>query len=452
MTSKSAIHVFTRLLPVGSLLVSLPLVSLLVSPALADSTAQTDTTAAPVKAPLHPKKHKVAKAPSPDQVAVPTKKPVAAAPAVDTSSPLTLNLTYTGEDWQNSGGKQAGNDYMWGVDASLTVDGQKLFGWQGATFYVEGFYVGGKSLDDDYVGAGEAPSALDAFGTMNTPKLYQAYYDQQIGNTNILIGKYDVQTQFGTTHPMDLFANKSQAMTMTYFTAGLVGTNFPSVYPDTSVGVRVKQTFNDQWSVKLGLLNGEADSPDATASTDVVIAPKYGALALAEVDYTPSKYTKLMVGTWADTGLLTAFQYHAAPTQTWGEIGEYVGGATRLYTIEGARGVDGFFNIGLAPGTTNLASFTAEAGVTITGLFSARPKDGVGIAVAYDQNSQDFKNLYGGNLASYESVVEFTYRAKITDWLNVQPEVDYIGNPALAYPSKSAFAYGLHFELHREFN
>jgi porin len=347
---------------------------------------------------------------------------------------------------------------MYGVDASLTADLQKLAGLQGGKIYVEGFYVGGKSLDENYVGAGEAPSALDAFQSNNVAKLYQLYYDQQFGGTNILIGKFDVQQQFGTTRPMDLFADKAQAMTMSYFTAGLVSANFPSVYPDTSVGLRIKQTFNDQWSVKAAVLNGEADSPDAAATSAVVFAPKYGVLGLGEVDYTPSKYTKLMAGVWTDTGQLTEWGHFTptfAPVTTWGEVGEYVGAATRLYTIEGSRGIDGFFNLGASPSDTNFTDRSGDVGMTVTGLFEARPNDKMGIAFAIEHNSTDFKNfegLFGTHLANYESLVEGTYRAKITDWLNLQPEVDYIWNPVLATPVKSAFAYGLHFELHRDFN
>jgi len=456
--SKTAIHFLKWSFPLGSLLVSLPLGSVLASPAMADTAVLIDpnsATAAPAMAAVR-SKPTVIKASRPDSAAVPTRKPAAVvAAATAETSPFDLNITYTGEAWQNHGGTKTGFDYMYGVDASLTVNLQKLVGLQDAKIYVEGYYVGGKSLES-FTGAEQAPSALDAFSSQNVAKLYQLYYEQQFAGTNILIGKFDVQQQFGTTHPMDLFANKAQAMTMTYFTAGLINLNFPSVYPDTSVGVRIKQQINDQWSVKVAVLNGEADSPDATNSSAVVFAPKYGVLGLGEVDYTPSKYTKLMAGVWTDTGQLTEWRYHAAPLTTWGEVGEYVGGATRIYTIEGSRGVDAFFNVGLAPSATNLADRSGDVGITVTGLFAARPNDKLGVAFALDHNSTDFKNfenlVAGKHLADYESVVEGTYRAKITDWLNVQPQVDYIGNPALASPAKSAFAFGLHFELHRDFN
>ena len=115
MTSKTAIHFLKWSLPLGSLLVSLPLGSLLASPALADTAVVADpigATAAPAKATVRPNP-KVIKASRPNSAAVPTRKPAAvvAAAAAETS-PLDLNISYTGEAWQNTGGTRTGFDYM----------------------------------------------------------------------------------------------------------------------------------------------------------------------------------------------------------------------------------------------------------------------------------------------------------------------------------------------------
>jgi porin len=424
MASKAAIHFWIWAFPFGSLLVS---------PALA-----ADLTAAPA-------------APAPPAIAA-------------ASNPFDLGVTYVGEIWDNNGGLKTGTNYIYGVDANLTIDAQKLFGLQGGKFYIEGFYVGGKSQDLDYTSALAAPSPLDAYGSMNLAKLYQLYYEQPFGATDILVGKYDLQQQFGTTAPMSLFGDKAQIINDALAAEGYaVGLNGPSEYPNTAVGLRVKQTFNNQWSVSVGLLDGEADSPVGRNATDVEIKNVYGALGIGEVDYTPDKYTKLMAGVWGETGQLDKMGQYTptfAPVQTWGEAGGYVGGATRLYTIEGSRGVDGFFNIGVAPGDTNIVSGSVEGGLTFTGLIGARPKDQLGVAVAVTQPGSGFRalELLGGtHLATYETDYEATYRAKITDWLVLQPEADYIVHPSIGGaigggPLKNAFVFGLHFELHKEFN
>jgi len=394
-----------------------------------------------------------------------TKAPDAPPAAVAAPNPFDLNLTYTGEEWDNSGGLKDGANYMYGFDASLGVDLQKLLGIPNARFYAEGFYVGGQSQDFKYTGALEAPSALDAFQSMDLGKLYQLYYEQQFGSTNVLVGKYDTQEQFGTTRPMDLFADKGQAINMAFLAAGqAAGYNDPSLYPNTAVGLRIKQTLNDQWTVKLGLLDGISDSPDARNTTDFVFGPQYGVLGIGEVDYAPDKYTKLIAGGWTITGQIDKLgQFSPTYKQltTWGDAGGYFGGATRLYTIAGPRGIDGFFNVGLTNGVTNIIDKSFDAGLTFTGLLPFRPGDKLGAAVSVVENSQGWKNVsalyYGDKIANYETDYELTYRAKITDWLNVQPEADYIVHPSIGtrgngQPLPNALSVGFHFELHKEFN
>jgi porin len=297
---------------------------------------------------------------------------------------------------------------------------------------------------------------LDAYGSTNMVKLYQAYYEQRFGATDVLVGKYDVQTQFATTRPMELFGNKGQAMNMAFMLMGAAsGFNGASTYPNSAVGLRVKQTLNDQWSLKLGVLDGMADRPNG--ATGILIKDTYGALGIGEVDFTPAAHTKLMAGVWGDTGKfnkLGQFTSTFAPIKTWGTTGEYVGGATRLYTIEGARGVDGFVNVGFADEATSIFNHSLNAGVTVTGLIDARPTDKLGFAVAVGENSPGFRKvmlLTGHSIAKYETAYEATYRAKLTSWLVVQPEVEYIVNPA-GGGKKNAFVFGLHFELRGEFH
>jgi carbohydrate-selective porin OprB len=91
-----------------------------------------------------------------------TKRPVGPPAAAAAPSPFDLNVTYTGEEWYNTGGLKDGANYIYGVDASLGIDLQKLLGFPNARFYAEGFYVAGKSQDFTYTSALQAPSALDA--------------------------------------------------------------------------------------------------------------------------------------------------------------------------------------------------------------------------------------------------------------------------------------------------
>jgi len=376
-------------------------------------------------------------------------------PAPPPPSPYQLKLMYTGEAWSNSGGLHTGGDYMNNIDASLSVDTERAFGWTGGRFYIEAFYGFGNSLAENYTGSVQDPSAIDV-GRTSMLRLYQVYYDQHWGNTDVRFGVMDIETEFGITKPMDIFFNGGFAWTTTLDHSG-EQLNGPSTYPNTSLGLRVRQTINDQWSVQGAVLNGMADLPDSSRAIDVQINKQNGALAIGEVDFTPFARTKIFAGYWMYTGLFDTqneFNDDGTIRQVWGSQGAYVGAATRLYTIDGPRGLDGFVNFGVADGRVNQVDRTVNVGLTWTGPFDARPHDKLGFGVSVAHAGQPFADAQLAEdtiVHRYETVFELTYRARLTEWLTVQPDLQYIVHPAFDPTLKDAFLIGLHFEVGKHF-
>jgi porin len=372
-------------------------------------------------------------------------------------SPFQLRLQYTGEAWSNSGGLQNGNTYLQNAFAGLKVDTEKAFGWTGGRFVAEGFYNTGNSLNENFVGSVQDPSAVDV-GDRSLLRVYQVYYDQKFGNTDIRFGVMDLETEFGISRPMDVFFNGAFAWTSTIDASGQRGLNGPSTYPNTSLGVRVRQKINDEWSVQGAVVNGMSDRVDFPHSNSIDINNRNGALAVAEVDYVPIARTKLMMGYWTYTGLQDTqneFSDTGALRQVRGSQGAYIGGTTRLYTIKDARGLDAFVNFGIGDSKVNEVDRSMNAGLTWTGPFDARPRDklgfGVGIARAGDP-FQQAQLAQGNTVYSYETSFELTYRAVLTDWLTVQPDIQYIVHPGFDGAVKNDFVFGLHFEIGHLFN
>ena len=75
------------------------------------------------------------------------------------------------------------------------------------------------------------------------------------------------------------------------------GLNLP-LYPNSELGLRIKQDLTEHLSAKFGLLNAMADNPTAPWNTDVQFNSKYGAMAIGELDYTPMARTKIIAGYW----------------------------------------------------------------------------------------------------------------------------------------------------------
>jgi porin len=376
--------------------------------------------------------------------------------AEDETSPYQLKLQYTGELWDNAaGGIQTGTAYMQNVDAQMRIDADKGFGWKGGRIFLEGYYESSRSMAP-FVGAVQDASVIDT--EVTTFLLYQAYYDQNLGDTDLLLGIYDMQNDFGSTRPMDIFFNGGYAWTTTLDASGQQGLNGRSQYPFTTLGFRAKHTINDQWEVLGAVFDGMVDNVEHPGVTDLLINKKYGVFGIGQVNYTPIPRTKIMAGAWGYTGKFeTQNEVNAddTPRQVYGSVGGYVGGATRLYTQEGKRGLDGFANIGFADPVVNQIDRSVNMGLTYTGLLDARPNDKLGLAMTIAGAGDPYRKAQtaeGNATDHYETNFELTYRAPITSWLTIQPDVQYWINPGLDPTKKDDFLVGVHFEIGHLFN
>jgi porin len=385
------------------------------------------------------------------------KAPPPSAP-VDAPSPYQLRLLYTGEIWNNAqGGIRTGWDYMQNIDAQLSINTERAYGWTGGRFFIEGFYGNGNSFNENFIGSVQDASVID-LGRNSLARLYQVYYDQNIAatNTDIRLGVMDIETEFGITRAMDPFFNGGFAWTTTLDHSG-EQLNGPSTFPNTSLGIRVRQKINDQLSIQGAVLNGMADLPDSSRAIDISMNRENGALAIAEVDYTPIARTKIYGGYWTYTGLFDTqneFNDDGSIRQVWGSSGAYVGAGTRLYTINGPRGLDAFVNFGVADDRTNVVDRSVNVGLTWTGLLDSRPADKMSFGVSTAHAGSPFQQaqiVEIGSVHRYETVFEATYRARVNEWLTVQPDVQYIVNPGFDPTLKNAFMFGVHFEVGKHF-
>jgi porin len=389
--------------------------------------------------------------------------PPAPAPA-SSSGAYSFGLLYTGEAWDvPSGGVRRGASYMNNLDAVFRVDTGKAFGWTGGEFVVEAFGANAMSTGNSYVGAINSPSLIDTGLGVGVVRLYQIYYDQKFvaTGTDVRLGIYDLDNEFSITKPMTVFLNANLATNTAFDHAGNQtsgGNSGSATYPNTPLALRVRQPVAPNLSVQVAVADGVADNPNNPYQSTVLFGPGYGALFIGEVDYTPDKYTKLMAGAWELTSRLPDFgQFNADGSQRmiYGQQGAYVGGAMRLYSASGPRGLDGFFTLGAAtPRSTDVAE-SFNTGLVYTGLLDARPGDKIGLAMNVNVASSDFsqmQSLQGNPILANETLFEGTYRARINEYLSIQPDIQYVMHAGYDPTIKNPIVLGIHFELSHTFD
>jgi len=379
------------------------------------------------------------------------------ASAAGEPSAYQLNVLFTGESWDNTaGGLKRGWSFMDNADAKLMVDTGKAFGWKGGSVVLEGFYANATSTGNSYVGALDQQSPIDTAMNKPTVKLYQAFYDQNFGSTDVLVGKFDVETEFSVTKPMELFLSKDLTWNTAFDQSGTMpqnGTTGPGNYPYTPLAVRVRQTLSKDFSVAVVVADAVSDDPKNLSNNGVYFGPHYGESVVGEFDYTPDRYTKAMVGVWGLDSKLMAYG-QTTPTgaqkYVYGQEGGYFGGTARLYSGEGRRGLDGFFTFGYSSPTSTNVQESLNGGLTYTGLLDARPQDKVGVSFNLNVAPNGYRTYQaqlGTPIGRTETSYEVTYRAKLNDWVTLQPDVQYIVNPNYSRTLKNDLLIGLHFEI-----
>jgi porin len=366
----------------------------------------------------------------------------AAGKVEEEQSPLTVDVVYTADIWRNaSGGARQGTRYLDNIDIVAEADMERLIGWDGASIHVYGLYNNGKSLTE-LIGDAQAPSNIET--GVKAARLYEAWINQKIGQSaSIKVGLYDLNSEFDSLDVGSLFMASAHGIGTDISQTGLNG---PSIFPVTSLAARVAVGPATGWVVRAAVLDAVPGDIARPKQTAVILNKADGALLIGELE-APLPNGKLLFGHWRYTGEFDALD----GTRRRGNNGIYLRGETQIIKESGAQdqGLSGFFRLGTADGRINTFSHFITGGLNYTGAIKGRDEDQLGLGIAAAFTSKSYRLLNASENA--EIAVELTYRGAVTNWLSLQPNVQYIINPSADRTLRNALALGLRAELSYRF-
>jgi porin len=392
---------------------------------------------------------------------------------------IKLEGIYTGELFSIlSGGLRRKSVYLDNVDLTLTLDTESLLGWQGASFFFYGLGNQGGN-PSDHVGDAQVVSNIQ---TVDTWKLYEAWVQQNLfdNRLSLLAGLYDVSSEFDVIETAQLFLHSSFGTGPDFSQSGKNG---PSIFPTTSLGLRVAIQPTHAFYLRAAVLDGVPGDPRDPHGTQIKLAAEDGFLVTTEIAYLadagePAEamvssersrtghlrigrgqqvpYSgKYALGGWVYTTKLDdlgAVDRAGKPVQRRGTHGLY-GLAEQMLFREKADHTQGlalFARLGVAATRVNQFGFYTGGGLVDTGLIAQRDEDQLGFGVAAAHNGGRVGRLRrraGHPVERAEVAVELTYRAQITPWLTVQPDAQYVINPSTEPTIANAFGLALRFEV-----
>ncbi len=346
-----------------------------------------------------------------------------------------------------SGGIRNGSAYLQNVDAILTFDLGRIFGSGGGTLFAYLLWNNASTFSDRYPGDAQVVSNIDVEQAF---RLYEFWYQHLFTERlNLKFGLYDLNSEFDAVDSAALFLNSSHGIIPTY---SQTGENGPSIFPATSLTARLEWNSGNNL-VRYALLDAVPGDPDNPSATAVKLSSREGVLHAFE-------YTREFFGAWRMG--LGAFSYSADfeairetdatgnPVRRDGNAGWYGFAEGATNTDADGRSTSAFIRLGTANGALNPFDRYFGAGMVMSGFVPHRPDDQVGISMAMARCSADFRAAAGAE--SHETAFEFTYVLRISDILQVQPDLQYILNPGADPGLENALVIGVRLDINHGFH
>jgi porin len=374
---------------------------------------------------------------------------------------VVYGLEYTNDVLANvHGGLRTGVIDQGKVQGILTVDLEKLAGWNGLSFFSNFFQIHNTGrIRRDYVGGLNTIAAIEA---VPSTRLSEIWLEQNFLNdkVNLRVGQLAADSEF--------FFSELSTMFLQSDWPTIAAVNLPSggaAYPLSTPGVRLTvEPAKNVW-LRLAVLNGDPAGP---GPGDEQLRNRYGLnfrvtdppFIIGEAEFQHNNGTKdeglattLKLGGWGHTGQFNDVRFandrtlladplsSGIPLQHRGNNGLYAVIDQQLYRPKGGNeesGISIFSRMSISPSDRNLVDRYIDGGIIFAGLFPSRPNDRFGASVIYSRFSSSIqafdqdKVLFTGMpgvIRDYEANLELTYMAQIVPGWTIQPDLQFVWHP-----------------------
>jgi porin len=312
------------------------------------------------------------------------------------------------------------------LDVKLSIDGQKAFAVDGGRLFL---YVLSNHGSKPGAAYNRLPYGVDNIETPvdgNTTKIFQLYWDQSFleGHAGLLFGLFDLNSEFYSTESSAIFFQPTFGIGADM---GASGRNGPSIFPTTSLAVRLRWDDDSGFYGRGALFDGVPGDPSNPHGTHVDFGRGDGTLAIAEAGFGKLESGRGALGVWRYSSGFPDFTDVDATGNALlrRQQGIYFISEKRLRGSDGQARLDAFFRLGHSSEDTLQISRALSFGVVCSGLFAGHDEDESGIGYADAHNSEKWRSTRPGSPAAERSL-EFVYRHHAVHGIIVEPTLQYL--------------------------
>jgi|BioPla2DNA2_1021312.scaffolds.fasta_scaffold24229_2 porin len=336
-------------------------------------------------------------------------------------NPFSFETSYIGEAFYNfNGGIKTGGTYLGMANIMIGFDTEKANFWKGGELFINAANTHGGEPSASFIGDYQVASNIEAG---NFSFLQELWFKQTIGNVALVIGLQDLCVEFLSSENADLFLNSSCGVHST------ISGNLPvPIFPLTSLGVQLHYSFMENLIFKIAVFDGVPE--DFSINKHNVkwkLSKDDGYLLFSELSYYnnsenyPGAYklggyyhNPYIITIKDETSLLITEHYSQ-------NYGIYLTVDQTLLKKQSGRELSSFFQASIKPKNINENWYYIGFGLNYKGIFTKRTDDILGIALAHSGINNDIGS---------ETAIELTYKAQIGENFFIQPDLQYIINPA----------------------
>ena len=346
-----------------------------------------------------------------------------------------LEVSYKGDYIRGEHGSYDNHSaYLGNLDFKLTLAGEKAFSIPGSSVFIYLLHNHGGRVDER-MGTQQGVNNIEV--PARPGKLHQLWWQQQFmdDKLSLLGGLYDLNSEFYVTESAAVFLHPSFGIGTDL---SQTGANGPSIFPTSGLGFRVRAQITGRSYGQVVVLDAVPGNPNKPKGLRFRLSSGEGALWAGELGYragdqqhSEKALTKLALGAWSYSKKaddLSEIDGDGNPGKRDNQ-GFYVLAEHQLFKHEAGRRLMGSVHYGVANKDVNPVKDALTLAFVLESPCASRPDDVLGFGIArvrLGQKAQDLALAAGDPVVRHETAYEITYRAKINDWLNIQPEFQYI--------------------------
>jgi porin len=356
---------------------------------------------------------------------------------------LTFDAGFIGDLVSNfNGGIKTGTTSLGLIQLSAGLNTENARMWKGGEFLVQAHSFVGNSPTEDLIGDAQVASNID--GATNR-FLYQFWYKQNIGKLTILGGLHNLNDAFVITENADIFLNSSFGITPT-----LSINNAISIFPATTLGGYV------QWDSKYFSFVGGIYNYNHTYTSenkfhfaDHNFSEGYYSIAESQFRILKDDFKFMEIKLGANYRRCSNDHSHnTEDCYSKDNFSMYLLSDVNLFRSKESDKTAGLFlQCGYSPKDNTPTPLYYAVGTKLGKILCPKLQDELGLAFATAK-----VNIFDENTSSYkfyknESLVEITYKLQIHEHIAIQPDIQYILNPAGNDIAKNALVGFLRTEI-----